>query len=378
MKKLLIITILIIQTASVVLAKTPAASFLRIDTNARPAAMAGAFTAISDDASAIKWNPAGLSQLYHREIIVSHNEWIDGIKNEYAAYAHPYDKNWAFGAAVNYLHINGLIERDSYGAETGNTFGGSNSVISIAASRKLNPSLSLGVGTKMITETVYDKSARAFGIDLGLLLSKNRFRFGLTLKNLGSSITLYEEAFPLPRTFTLAAGYISPQDLKINLDIDKPTEGNFSLKLGSEYQIMDLLCVRMGYKTAKYENTGSGITFGLGFNYNDYKFDYGFLPYGDFGITHRITFGIKFRNVLVSSKFDKGNIEQMFIEAMNYYKEGNYSKAMQLFNKILRIDPNHSLAKTMSLKAAERELLGEPPQKSELPDDSTDSNIFLQ
>ncbi|MEK7382769.1 MAG: hypothetical protein AAB262_05720, partial [Elusimicrobiota bacterium] len=48
--------------------QTGAGAFLRQDSSARAAAMAGAVTAVSDDASSLLINPAGLARLTKLEI----------------------------------------------------------------------------------------------------------------------------------------------------------------------------------------------------------------------------------------------------------------------------------------------------------------------
>jgi long-chain fatty acid transport protein len=52
---------------------TSGAQFLRIGAGARAPGMGGAFSPIADDATAIYWNPGGLSQLSKREVSLSYN-----------------------------------------------------------------------------------------------------------------------------------------------------------------------------------------------------------------------------------------------------------------------------------------------------------------
>jgi len=52
------------------------------------------------------------------------------------------------------------------------------------------------------------------------------------------------------------------------------------------------LALRVGYKTN--QDVGSGITAGIGFKMGKVSIDYGYVPYGDLGNTHRISLGIKF------------------------------------------------------------------------------------
>ena len=53
-----------------------AATFLEIGVGARAAAMGGAYAAISDDATALYWNPAGVAWVDGLQIEFMHSEWL--------------------------------------------------------------------------------------------------------------------------------------------------------------------------------------------------------------------------------------------------------------------------------------------------------------
>jgi hypothetical protein len=54
-------------------------SDLGMGIGARAVSMGGAFTAVADDASAVFWNPAGLSQLTDNQI------YLSGLKDQYVS-----------------------------------------------------------------------------------------------------------------------------------------------------------------------------------------------------------------------------------------------------------------------------------------------------
>ena len=57
--------------------------FLNIDVDGRAVAMGGAFTAATDNAYAMYWNPAGLAQISRASAGAMHNEYLAGIRFQY-------------------------------------------------------------------------------------------------------------------------------------------------------------------------------------------------------------------------------------------------------------------------------------------------------
>src|SRR3989339_1181283 len=79
-------------------------SFLSAGAGARATAMGGAFTALSDDASALYWNPAGLAQLREPELLVVHNESFESIRHDAALFAQPLRRRGVFAAGLYGLY----------------------------------------------------------------------------------------------------------------------------------------------------------------------------------------------------------------------------------------------------------------------------------
>ena len=75
--------------------------FLNLDANARAVALGGAYTALASDANALLYNPAGLGGLKTHEATLMHNEYVQGLTQEYAGVA----TRQGFGGALNYLRF---------------------------------------------------------------------------------------------------------------------------------------------------------------------------------------------------------------------------------------------------------------------------------
>lgn len=297
MKKITLLIIAFLLVATVPLAfcidvGTTAASFLKIQPGARPAGMGGAFCGVASDVNAIDFNPAGLTQMKDRQVMVSHNEWIEGIKNEYLGYAQPVNGLWTVGAEVNYLYMQDMTRRDITGNETG-SFGSEDGVCTLSAARKINKRVSVGMNVKAISESVDTRRDTAFAADFGVLVRIRNIRLGLTYQNLGTGIKLASETFGLPQNLIVGGSYIFKNGL-VALDLNKVLDTNIDVRLGGEYRFANLLSLRTGFVYNQSENTGLGITAGLGLKFEGYQIDYGFVPFGDLGLTHRISLSLKF------------------------------------------------------------------------------------
>jgi hypothetical protein len=80
------------------------------------------------------------------------------------------------------------------------SFSLSDLAFSAVYSKKMGDSFAVGIGAKMVQETI-EKSASAFGLDLGLLLPLGNFGIGAGIRNLGLTKLKFEvEEESLPQT----------------------------------------------------------------------------------------------------------------------------------------------------------------------------------
>src|SRR3989339_669335 len=289
MKKIYLFLIIVIVCSVSLFAKgagTTAASFLKIDTGARPVGMGGAFCGIADDVNTIQYNPAGLVQIKLKEIGLTHIEWIEKTRSELIGYAHPINESLTLGLMLNYLYTDGLIERDIFGNESGKTFSGNDGVATFAVAVKLLDNISTGLNLKIIRETVKTKNDIAYAADIGFLYTMSKLQLGAVVQNFGTKIKLYENSFSLPLNYKFGMGYEFIKNAKAGVDVNIPIDNKTDIRIGGEYWIANIIALRTGYKFNHDKNTGIGISVGAGFELNNYRIDYSFLPYGDLNYTH--------------------------------------------------------------------------------------------
>lgn len=276
---------------------TEAVPFMKVDTGARAAAMGGAFAAVADDASAIFHNPAGMAAAGRKELMVSHVEWLEGIRNESLSYVHPAGLNWTFGGGASMLFSGSMAKRDRAGNAIGN-FSENEGFFSLGAALILGENFSGGVALKNITQRADKEKATTCSADAGLLYFAPQWRFALAMENLGSGLKLYRQSFDLPLAYKAAAAYRAAGSAWLTAQLTHRPAGGLAGAAGAEYEAAvterDSVFVRAGYKSGGDEGAGPGIAFGLGIGNPNLKFDYAFTPFGDLGSVHRISLSARF------------------------------------------------------------------------------------
>jgi len=302
--------------------------------------MGEAFTSLADDASAIYWNPSGLSSLKTKEFIVSHNIWFQNIQHSYAAFVIPLDGNTfpqpfgknTIGFSVTYLGSGDIERRTSNTSEPEGNFDASDMAVSIAFSRNVarisGHPLSFGSSLKFIRQKIDSYSADAVAADFGLMypfsVGSLPFKAGAVVQNFGTPVKFINESYPLPLTFNAGISFLPLAShhlpLGISFDMSFPNDNAASWRLGTEYVASQLISLRLGYSSRNdnIKNILSGSSFGksdsnfsiftgfmAGFGVNiplsrgskkltdRINLDYAFVPYGELGETHRISLGIK-------------------------------------------------------------------------------------
>ncbi len=256
-----------------------AGAYLRIGVGARPLGMGGAFTALSDDATASYWNAAGLGQLEARQIALMGNVTSMGRMLNLATYAHPMESLGTFGISWLNYGVYDIDGRDTLGNPT-ETFSDSENAFSISFGKSLSPNLSIGGSLKYFLHRLASKQATGYGVDIGVMakIGKN-IRIGGKIQDISSKIewdtdSRLEEEFP---TVTRLGISIVPQTtpIKISADIESSSEREARYHIGAEYWIIPSIAARAGYDSDHITAGGSAVfqisSVGL-------QLDYAFAP----------------------------------------------------------------------------------------------------
>lgn len=82
--------------------------------------------------------------------------------------------------------------------------------------------------------------------------------------------------------------------ITIAMDINFPADSSPSIRIGGEYTFANGISIRSGYRTGTGFDFPSGLCGGLGYDSNEYRIDYAFVPYGSLGNTHRVSLTVRF------------------------------------------------------------------------------------
>ncbi|MDH4221925.1 MAG: PorV/PorQ family protein [candidate division Zixibacteria bacterium] len=281
---------------------TTAYPFLKVGVGARASAMGGAFVGLSDDESALYFNPAGLMQLSDKHFITYYNNHISDIQSGFLGYISPYSEKVMLGFSVNYFNYGKIEETDEQGNRLG-TFSAGSFSFAFSCARKIKPRLDLGANVKFIleNESAQGHSSDALALDLGGFYqhTDERTRLGAVIHNLGFQLKGFAESHkdPLPTVIKLGISHsLKEIPLLVAGDLSVPFDNDIYLSLGGEVTYFKPLFLRLGwtsfgenYKTDSDKDKWAGMSLGFGFHWKKYIFDYAFSSYADLGGVHRIT-----------------------------------------------------------------------------------------
>jgi hypothetical protein len=311
---------------------TSAAPFLSISQGARAAGMGSAFVAVSDDPSALFWNPAGIAKITGGSALIERTNWFAGINYNYLAATYNLGNYGALGISfiasdIGDMNVTTIQEPEG----TGETFKVSDVALSIAYAINLTDNFSIGFNPKFIQQTIWRMSATAFAIDLGvqyitpfdgIVLAMSISNFGTKMKLDGkSSLVLYDpdasttgnngmipaylqtDEWELPLNFRVGLSY-SPiknemHGLTIAVDASHPSDDYESINVGGEYSIYDLVFIRGGYKSLFLKDSEESYTFGFGvkkmiFGGVTMKVDYSYGSFGRLNNIQKFSLGLTF------------------------------------------------------------------------------------
>ncbi len=298
---------------------TTAFPVLRQAFGPRASALGESYVALSNDATAAWWNPAGLGALEHNSLLFSHQEWFLDTRDEYVSgVMHtPYG---TFSAAFIYSGIDG-VESWTASEHQLSSFSTSTTILHLAFGSSIMEGLYIGGGLKGIYDNLHTVKATGGCMDIGALYHlKDWVSIGGVLQNLGPAISYTTTAVPLPTAVRIGLKIAYGEDLTAALDGHIPFKGKPELHTGLEYSLLHTLHLRAGLRTGPQSSAIGLFTYGTGVSWHHLGFDYAFVPYSPLGATHRISLSYEF-----ASFFDEAKKEGITILTLDAYSNAPVS-----------------------------------------------------
>lgn len=310
---------------------TSAAPFLEIGIGARAQAMGAAYAAVSDDAAALYWNPAGLSLAETVSITANHSEWFVGTTYQYFGLLIPVGNNSAIGFSLSSMDygdkqpVRTIMQPEG----TGEYYDASDVALGASYGMKLTDNFAFGGSVKYIKQTIWHESAETFALDLGIRYDTefDGLSIGASLSNFGGdmklegrdlvraydadeenysndklNVNLQTDEFPLPLLFRfgLAYQYIATENhvITVACDLVHPSNNIVTLNSGIEYTLFNTVSLRGGYESLFDDSSEKGLTLGFGLNnpYSDvldFSINYAYSDWGILGDIQRFSLDIK-------------------------------------------------------------------------------------
>lgn len=312
---------------------TTAAGFLKIGVGSRATAMGGAFVAVSNDASSLYWNPAGIAEIEKNVLLTSHSQWIGDLDFNYVGIALNFKKYGHVGFSLTMLSVPEMLVRtEEFQEGTGETFDAADYSIGITYAGSVGERFSVGGTVKFIQQRIWHTSAQAYAVDIGtkfktdffggMVIGAAIYNFGTRLQLKGRDLRTFVDPDPisdgnndkipvnyetdkwdLPLNFQFGVA-LKPIDtrmhsLLIAIDALHPSSNYESVNVGGEYGFQDRLFLRGGYEALFLEEMEAGVNGGLGINqmlFNGVmaRLSYAYKSAGRFGSIHSLSIDLVF------------------------------------------------------------------------------------
>ena len=280
--------------------------FLRNDVGARAAALGGNLVTLTNDATTIFMNPAGLGTMEGRSVSVGFFKNLLDINSGYAGVTTEIPGLGMVGAGALYTNYGEFQRTGEEGQDLG-TFGAGELSIVAGYGSVLESGLAYGASVKFIYSSIGEFHSSGAALDLGVQYNAvpNRIRLGASLQNLGTQFDPYgttRESLPLDLKVgaTLTPEHL-PAVLMVNLHRLTDSYDSFSdrfraFSVGAEFTVSPNFLLRAGYDNQKRlelkvgQTSGmSGFSAGAGISTGYYAIDYAYNSLGPIGALHRIS-----------------------------------------------------------------------------------------
>ena len=306
---------------------TTAVPFLEIGVGPRGVAMGESYVAVANEASALYWNPAGIAQIQGGEALFAHTLWFADVSLSYAAAVLNLGDFGNVGASFYVMNSGEMaVTTEERPEGNGETFHVQDFMVGLSYARKLTDRVNIGGTLKFIQSNLWRLTASTIAVDGGLqfatplegvslALSISNFggemqydgtnlavRYDPDLRVMGNNdgvlADIHTKGWNLPLVFRFGLAYhgaiAEDHSFTIASDVLYPNNNANFVNVGAEYEFMNKIFLRGGFKGLFMPDREGGLSLGIGLFLIPVKVDYSYTDMGRLAGVERISATVVF------------------------------------------------------------------------------------
>jgi hypothetical protein len=273
---------------------TTGSNFLLQDQGARAIAMGGAYSAVTDDADSMYWNPAGLTKIPRFSATFMYTPYVADINYQSVEVAKRVSDTGVLAGGFRYQDYGSINNTDLAGNTIG-TFHPRDFVSEVGWGQNIydlsdsEVDVTMGAAMRWI-HSDYLLNADGYDGDLG---AQGRFYTGpysydlsAVAQNMGVGQNFDHTRDSTPFRFRVGGAMNLTPSFLFSLEAIIPSNNIPEGAIGAEYTMMAgrsiKLAFRAGFNSLNIQSldTYATASFGVGVKYHDIGFDYAFVPMG--------------------------------------------------------------------------------------------------
>ena len=276
---------------------TTGAQFLTMDVGARGIGLGGAYTAVTNDANSLYWNPAGLAKIPRVSASFMYTRYVEDVTYQSGSYAQRLNDTAVIAAGFRYQDLGSITHTDTSDNDLGKfhprnyvgELGWGQSVYDLSDSEV---DIDVGASVRWIHSDLLEHAdgyAGDLGVQSRFYSGRIPFDMAFVAQNMGMGQKFDIKRDTLPFRAKLGGAIHPVRGLMLSLDAVMPIDNTPYGALGGEYSLEVQKNIKMmlrgGFNGMNVNDLGvvSAISFGMGLSVSDITFDYGFSPLGALG-----------------------------------------------------------------------------------------------
>lgn len=259
----------------------------------RALGMGSAYVAVADDATALYWNPAGLPQIDHQEILGTQaNLWQSGIRDKLGGFILPVTDRQVVG--IDWYRSNYVYRSN----DAKPNLGFQEDRIDLGYGVRFFGRLGVGITAKTVTRKATRgqtsvREGKGWGYQLGVLANPwRRIRLGLTVREVGGTPIKYDGGVP---SIILAEQWCVGAAADVFRWLTLASQDDGSWHFGGELRPHGLLALRGGIEESHMIAEGPTWSYGAGVRLSVLRFDYARVLQPDLPSTDHFGLSLNFQ-----------------------------------------------------------------------------------